>query len=128
MKNFNPLFILLIGMISLTAMSSTPLPETKQTTAIVKDFHVSTIVGDVLSFSFVDYDVVTIFSGHSTQNYVVRNFEPVKSFATILDVGWQSLDARFEQIRFTEKLNSNYLIDQEKNLQKLGLALSRNSC
>lgn len=128
MKLTRVLFLLAIGTIACTASASTPMPETKQKPTFELSYQVYPNVVDVLSFQIVNYDVATIFPGYETQIYVVRNSEPVQHFAVIVDVGWQCLKRNYKHTPYTEKLHSNYLIDQEKELRKIGVTLSRSDC
>ncbi len=128
MKLVRALFLLVFGMIASTALGSTTMPEAKQKAAIVKDYHVSTTVADVLYLSVESYDVaVTVRSFESSSNSD-NGFNPVKSFAVLTDVGWQCSKQRFKPIPYTEKLHTNYLPDKARTMQNLGVSLSRNQC
>ncbi len=115
-------------MIASTAFASTKMPDTKQKATIESYHPVTATVVNVLTFSVADYDVAVITPGFDNPIVFVKSYEAINSFAVIFDVGWQSFDTKFIQIPYTEKLHSNYVIDHEKNLQKLEVNLSRNNC
>lgn len=96
----------LIGMISFTAMASTPLTEQKPKIEIVKDFNVQAVADNVLS----DYSFqVTAFSLQVDEAPIFRIVhKPFGTLAIITDVGWHSSKQAFKKIPYTEKLLENY--------------------
>lgn len=79
--------MLLIGMISFTAMASTPLTEQKQKIEIVKDFQVQAIADNVLSFELVSVDTGANFL-QSNEAHIFKNVtELFNTLAIITDVG-----------------------------------------
>ena len=118
MKQFRALFMFLIGMISFTAMASTPLTEQKQKIEIVKDFQVQAIADNVLSFELVSVDPGAKFL-QSNEAHILRIVtEPFNNLAIITDVGWHSSKQPFKKIPYTEKLLENYNLHFKPNLQK----------
>ena len=118
-------FILLIGMISLTSMASTPLTAQKQKITITKvtDY---VIVTNVLDYSFTALVVNEITTTGSVK--VPSAKANSNSYAIIFDVGWNSQRNFSLNKQYREKLNSNYLFDHDNNISKLGIKRNRESC
>lgn len=118
-----------IGMMTFTAFASTPMPEKNQKAPIQLKYASIEIVADVLPINvltvvsegsvFVSYDALFITG---------KNYEPLKHFAIIVDVGWSFSPEQYKKVPYLEKLNSAYRTDHEKNLQKLGITNARNNC
>jgi len=107
MKQFSVLFMFLIGMISFTAMASTPLTEQKQKIEIVKDFHVQAVADHVLSFELIQFDPgIKFFPSIEAPILKIRT-QPTNSLAIISDVGWRGARQAFKKIPYTEKLLEN---------------------
>lgn len=107
MKNIRSVFILLIGIISLTAFATTSKPDQKPTTVITTG---QSVIIDAVNVDYT-FDVVsvTMDAAFSQYIFIVSNQKIVKpSLAIILDVGWQSQSLSFEQIGYNEKLLDNY--------------------
>ncbi len=129
MKQFHSLFILLIGMISFTAVSSTPLPEQKQKTTFQTELSVPFVVADVLSFSYVSAEPFTaVMPGSSTLGtpFVQKSVKPL-DFAIVPDIGWRICEQRFRQIPYKEKLLENYNL-HFKNKPLLDTSTIRGDC
>ena len=102
MKLFQSLFMLLICMVSFTALATTPMMEEKQTTT----YETAQAVNYVVNVEAVDY----VFCKQETAQKaefilnLSRFKTPKTPKAIITDVGWQS----------TNKINTkeNYLINQ----------------
>jgi hypothetical protein len=94
-------------MISLTAMSSTPLPDRKQ--KVTTDLYdVQTAVIDVLS---VDVYTLAIFSETqvAVQTFIRKLLYKLIDFAVPVDVGWSNKDYVSNwRIKYKEKLLENY--------------------
>lgn len=107
MKDIRSVFILLIGMISLTAFATTSKPDQKPTTVITTDHSVCIDAVNV-DHSF-DVVSVTMDAAFYQCVFIVNNQKIVNpSLAIITDVGWQSESLSFEQIGYNEKLLENY--------------------
>lgn len=126
MKNIRSVFILLIGMISLTAFATTSKLDQKPTTALTTDH---SVCFDAVN---VDYNFqvvsVTMDAAFSQCIFIVSNQKIVKpSLAIISDVGWQSESLSFIPVSFKEKLienyNLNFKTDQTSSCNRI-----RNDC
>lgn len=127
MRSLKGLFMLLIGMIGITAMASTPLTEQKQKIEIVKDFQVHAIVDNVLLFELVSVDADAIYL-QSNEAHVLRIVtEPFNTLAIITDVGWQCSEQPFKKIPYTEKLFENYDVHLKDSFLKTYRCI-RNDC
>lgn len=106
MKNIRSVFILLIGMISLTAFSSTTKLDQKPTTVLTTDHSVMIEAVNVAN----DFQVVFV----STEATILNNSE-VKVFtfsinpvAVLNDVGWQTEKQTYQLTSYNDKLLENY--------------------
>lgn len=125
MKNIRSVFILLIGIISLTAFATTSKLDQKPTT----EFKIEQSVQ--IEAVNVDYyfDVVSVNmdSAFSQCIFIESNQKIVKpSLAIITDVGWQNESLPFKQIVYKDKLLENYNLHNTK-LQKASVTI-RNDC
>jgi hypothetical protein len=108
MKNIRSVFILLIGMISLTAFATTSKLDQKPTAALTTDHSVCIEAVNVdYNFEVVSVPIETAFSSEFIfSNFNQKTFIP--SLAIITDVGWRTSKRCFKEIPFTEKLLENY--------------------
>ena len=107
MKNIRSVFILLIGIISLTAFASTSKLDQKPPTALTADH---SVCFDAVNVDYT-FDVVSVpmDAAFSQCIFIVSNQKIVKpSLAIITDVGWQSSKRYFKEVPYTEKLLENY--------------------
>lgn len=101
------LFILLIGMVSLTSMASTPLMKQKQETTFTKVTDLNVVENVVLTDAIVSNESIIIYQSDNALNF--KNVkEPGTYKANIADVGRRNSKQRFTNIFFTEKLLDNY--------------------
>ena len=127
MKQLKGLFMLLIGMISFTAMAGTPLTEQKQKIEIEKDFQVLSIVDNVLSFELVSVDPGVICLQSNEAQILRIVIQPHNTLAIITDVGWKSSKQALIETPYAEKLLENYNLHFKSNLQT-PLYSIRNNC
>ena len=107
MKNIRSVFILLIGIISITAFATTSKLDQKPTTVLTTDHSVCVDAVNV-DYTF-DVVFVTMDAAFSQCIFIVSNQKIVKpSLAIITDVGWQSSKRYFKEVPYTEKLLENY--------------------
>jgi len=127
MKQFKMFFILLIGMISLTSMASTPLTGQKSKITITKvtDY---CIVANVQDYSFTALVVNEIITTAGVKVSALKTNANPNHYAIIIDVGWNSQRNFSLNKQYREKLNSNYLFDHDANISKLGIKRNRESC
>lgn len=105
MKNISSVFILLIGMISLTAFATTSKLDQKPTTVLTTEQSVMINTVNV-DYTF-DVVSVTMDAAFSQCIFIVSNQKIVKpSLAIITDVGWRS-----------EKRNYNLHFKQSNSLK-----------
>ena len=128
MKRLAMLFIFLIGMISQTSMASTPLTEQKQKTTIEKSvIQMQEVVAVDFEFAVLGYDLA--FANVVKKNDLGNGSNPLKlSQAILVDEYWSANIKQFKFIPYTEKLNSNYIIDKANMLQVIGLDSARDNC
>jgi len=101
MKNIRSVFILLIGMISLTAFATTSKLDQKPTTALTTDHSICIEAVNVdYTFQVVSVPVNATFSEIIINDFSQRNFQSF--LAIVTDVGWQSGNLSFEQIEYTK--------------------------
>ena len=120
--------LLLIGMISITSMASTPLMEQKQkaTTFVVQTYQ-DVVTVQPIDLSSFQYEA-TITISYNAKPTQTKSFEPENSLAIIYDVGWNS-QKRFSQFNiYQERLKANYITDHTKRISKLGLKYIRQTC
>lgn len=125
MKNIRSVFILLIGMISLTAFATTSKLDQKPTTVLTTD---KSVMIDTVNVDYT-FDVVSfpMDAAFSQCIFIVSNQKIVKpSLVIISDVGWQSENLSFEQIGYNEKLLENYNLSFTS--LKKAAATIRNDC
>jgi hypothetical protein len=107
MKNIRSVFILLIGMISLTAFATTSKPDQKQKTVLTADQSVSIEAVNVdYTFQVVSVPIEAAFSQCIFIESNQKTLNP--SLAIITDVGWRSENLSFVHIPYKEKLITNY--------------------
>lgn len=108
MKNIRSVFILLIGMISLTAFATTSKLDQKPKAVLTADHSVCIESVNVdYNFQVVSVSIEAAFSSEFIfSNFNQKTFIP--SLAIITDVGWQSESLSFKQIGYNEKLLENY--------------------
>lgn len=107
MKNIRSVFILLIGIISLTAFATKSKLDQKPPTALTTDHSVCI---DAVNVDYT-FDVVSVpmDAAFSQCIFIVSNQKIVKpSLVIITDVGWQSSKRYFKEVPYTEKLLENY--------------------
>ena len=128
MKRLAMLFIFLIGMISQTSVASTPLTEQKQKTTVEKSvIQMQEVVAVDFEFTVLGYDFA--FANVVSRNDLGNDLNSFKLFQAILvDEYWRANIKHFKFIPYTEKLNSNYIIDKAKMLQVIGLDNARDNC
>ncbi|MBY0486167.1 MAG: hypothetical protein K2P85_03095 [Flavobacteriaceae bacterium] len=128
MRLFKSLFILLIGMISLTVTAANhSTQEQKQKTVIQKEFQSPVVVVNTLSddFVFINDSVVSI---ENQTHYLFKNYnESTNTLAIITDVGWQLYGKNYKQIPYKEKLLENYNLSFKSKFNYLEY-LSRHNC
>lgn len=99
MKNIRSVFILLIGMVSLTAFATTSKLDQKQKTELVSEFTFQAndviVVNEYQVTPFVDATIIKSFA-----DSVIIN-------AVITDVGWRKPEHKFTSIQYKEKLLEN---------------------
>lgn len=108
MRPIKGLFMLLIGMISFTAMATTTAkPEQKQKMEIIKEFKAQEVtpVIVVLEYPAVFVEAVFMPGANPTKKPID---EPTYLFAVLLDVGWQGTESKNKLIPYREKLLDNY--------------------
>ena len=117
--------LVVIGMITLTSMASTPLMEQKQkaTTFVVQNYQ-DVVTVQPIDLSSIQFEA-TITISYNAKPLQTKSFEPEHSFAIIDDVGWNS-QKRFSQSNiYQQRLKANYLIDHKLQISKLGLKYIR---
>jgi peptide methionine sulfoxide reductase MsrA len=106
MKNIRSVFILLIGIISLTAFASTSKLDQKPTAALTTDHSVCIEAVNVdYNFQVVSVSIEAAFSEFIFSNFNQKDVQPLLS--TITDVGWQCEDVSFVHNPYKEKLIEN---------------------
>lgn len=110
MRMLTKVFILLIGMISFTAVSSTPLPDRKPT-AFTDVNIVPTVLVDVL---FTADTCVFVFSQIIESDFSSLKIVKPTFAAVITDVGWQRYQQLYNYTFYKEKL----LPEQNKNTRQ----------
>lgn len=107
MKQFRSLFILLIGMISLTSLAATPTMEQKPEATIVK----VTTLNDVVIVAFDGNDFVQSFylfnEALQALNVSFKEFSST-NYAVINDVGWSLSYMQPTRTIYKEKLQKNF--------------------
>lgn len=106
MKNTRSVFILLIGMISLTAFATTSKLDQKQQT----EFNIETSVQIEAVNVANDFQVVSVSGATFLNNGEVKafTFSIVPEINSIDDVGWQSEKQTYQSIVYQDKLLENY--------------------
>lgn len=124
MKNIRSVFILLIGMISLTAFATTSKLDQKQKTEFKSEPSVQIEPVNVANdFQVISVHTGVIFLNNSEVKVFTISINPV---AISNDVGWQTEKQAYQLISYHDKLLENY------NLQftslKRAAATIRNDC
>jgi len=126
MKNIRSVFILLIGMISLTAFATTSKLDQKPTAALTTDHSICIESVNVdYNFQVVSVPIEAAFSEFIFSNFNQNYVQPL--LATITDVGWQSEDLSFVYIPYKEKLIENYNLNF-KTIKTSSCNRIRNDC
>ncbi|MGV9003964.1 hypothetical protein [Flavobacterium sp.] len=100
--------MLLIGMISFTAMAHTPLTDQNKKTEFVQHYDVTTNDVIVLEVSSVTTDVVaTQFKGKEAQA-LEKVSESNNHLSVVKDVGWCNSWQPINKIFYKQKLLANY--------------------
>ena len=122
---FRTLLMLLIGMISITAMASTPQLEQKQKTTIHKSLEpFAVIVANVQTdVSFISIETTSI-QHNAGFSYVIKE-RIVEQLAIIDDVGWNLSMHQFITTPYKEKMQSDYIPDLRNQLRKTGIPIAR---
>lgn len=107
MKNFRSVFILLLGMISITAFATTSKLDQKQETAFDTDHSVLIDVAHVDStFDFVSIETQSLFSDFT---FTVRKQTFAERYLSVyIDVGWQSDVIPFDNFIYKENIIKNH--------------------
>lgn len=108
MKNIRSVFILLIGIISLTAFASTSKLDQKQKPVLEMEqpFHFDTV--NVATIDFVLNEINFSIRSKANAYFIAKNeSKPITHIAIITDVGWQSSNQLFNKIFYREKLQEN---------------------
>ena len=106
MKRIHSVFILLIGMISITAFATTSKPDQKQKTEFKTEqlFQIEAVnVGNDFQVAFVLTS--TPFLHNSEAKVFTFSINPV---AVLKDVGWQSEKQTYQSTSYPDKLLENY--------------------
>jgi hypothetical protein len=106
MKNIRSVFILLIGMISITAFATTSKLDQKQKTELKTDLSVQIESVNVAN----DFQVVFVMTNSAIlSNSEVKVFAfSINPVAVLKDVGWQSKKKTYQPISYHDKLLENY--------------------
>lgn len=106
MKRIHSVFILLIGMISLTAFATTSKLDQKQQTELNIEPSVQIEAVNVAN----DFQVVSVSGATFLNNGKVKafTFSIVPEINSIDDVGWQSEKQTYQSIVYQDKLLENY--------------------
>ncbi len=108
MKNIRSVFILLIGMISLTAFASTSKLDQKQKTEFKIEPSVQIEAVNVAN----DFQVVfvltrtTFLNNSEVKGFAISNVNPF--LAELTDVGWKRKKQSYQSISYQDKLLENY--------------------
>lgn len=121
------LFIFLIGMISMTAMASTPQLEQKQKPTIQKSLEPFSIVENVqIEVAFEPIKVTSIMPGTSL-SFVIKE-RIVNDLAIIDDVGWILEKHQAAITPYFEKMQLKYIPDLRNQIRKTGTPSAREQC
>jgi len=106
MKNIRSVFILLIGMISLTAFATTSKLDQKPTT----DFRIEPSIQIEVVNVANDFQVVSVYTGVTIlNNCEVEVFKiAINPVAVLKDVGWQKEKKTCQSKAYQDKFLDNY--------------------
>ena len=126
MKNIRSVFILLIGMISLTAFATTSKLDQKQKTELYFEPSVQIETVNVAT----DFQVVfvntktSILKNSEVEAFTISNVNPF--LAIISDVGWKGEKQTYQLMSYRDKLLDNYNLKTKNQFKSV--ANIRNNC
>lgn len=124
MKNIRSVFILLIGMISLTAFATTSKLDQKQKTEFKSEHSVQIEAVNVAN----DFQVISVSTVAFLNNSEVKVFtisiNPVIN--SITDVGWQTEKQTYQLTSYYDKLLENYNLNFKNQFKPV--ANMRSNC
>lgn len=124
---FKMLFIFLIGMISMTAMASTPQLEQKQKATIQKSLEPFQIVENVQIVAFETIETTTIKMPGTSLSFVIKE-RVIQHLAIIDDVGWSIKRHQAAITPYFEKMQLKHLPDLRNQIRKTGIPSAREQC
>jgi hypothetical protein len=123
MKRIHSVFILLIGMISITAFATTSKPDQKQKTEFKTEqlFQIEAVnVANDFQVAFV------LTSAPFLNNSEVKVFTfSINPVAVLKDVGWQSEKQTYQSTSYPDKLLENYNLNFKNQFKSVPNIRSR---